>query len=138
MTPSSIPVGTLSRLESLNLSNNEFPVSELGTLSKLHNLRVLELGSNNIYQLPNDLVLPVLRLLDLRENPITSTEGYREDMKSRFPELMFLDSDPVDMCTWSLQRYRPSGSRPNTNPVPLKYEHEKMAELRDRQRAFYA
>ena len=66
---------------------------------KYTNLLVIKYAANNVKDLSEIAVLKDLKNLknlDLGDNPVTETEGYREKVLEMFPDLLVLDNTTRD------------------------------------------
>ena len=81
----------------LEAAENQITGAELSNLQKFSDtLVVLKLANNKIHSIDDNLVKTLssfksLKNLDLGENPITKTEGYREKIFALLPQLEVLD-----------------------------------------------
>jgi len=81
----------------LEAAENQITGAELSNLQKYSDtLVVLKLANNKINSIDDNLVKTLssfksLKNLDLGENPITKTEGYREKIFALLPQLEVLD-----------------------------------------------
>lgn len=84
----------LSKLTSLNLSDNQLPDAQILHLSNYKTLKYLYLAGNKIQQIPTLIQLngnSGLKVLDCYMCSVSSKPNYRETMFSTFPKLFLLD-----------------------------------------------
>ncbi|KAJ3010372.1 hypothetical protein HKX48_007442 [Thoreauomyces humboldtii] len=89
-------IETLSKLEELHLAHNS--ITDLSPLTSLASIRLLSAPSNAIETLAEIVPLvslPLLRDLDLSNNPLVREEGYRLQTVFQLSQLHVLDALPV-------------------------------------------
>lgn len=85
----------LPKLQFLALQGNRIEAVE--NLLCLCSLECLDLSRNQIDVLDEDELPQTLNMLNLAENPCTSSTGYRDRLLSRLPKLVYLDGVGLEM-----------------------------------------
>jgi len=83
----------MPKLQFLALQGNR--IAQVENLLCLKELEFLDLSKNLIQRLDERQLPETVNILNLRENPCTSAEGYRERLLSRLPELAYLDGEEL-------------------------------------------